>query len=162
MDTKTKVKRNYPYQAAGRTWAVPTLRLTSLPDGSAAISEDEIERIHRAIANEVCGDPGNLTMPELEFLCDVTDTSFADVAGVLRIHRSTVTRWRQGGEVPGSVMSLVLKKWFWFQLFGSSLGKEPVPVDCAVDEAKLLSFLKRETIDRELADPIALARMSAL
>jgi hypothetical protein len=33
-------------------------------------------------------------MAELEFLCDVTGTSFADVAGVLHIHRSTVTRWR--------------------------------------------------------------------
>ena len=93
METRTKVKRDYPYQAAGRTWSVPALRLTSLPDGSAAISEDEIQRIHRAIANEVCGDPGNLTMAELEFLCDVTGTSFADVAGVLHIHRSTVTRW---------------------------------------------------------------------
>ena len=36
MALKTKIKKNYPYQAAGRTWTVPKLELTSLPDGSAA------------------------------------------------------------------------------------------------------------------------------
>lgn len=158
----TQVKRNHPYQAAGRMWSVRALRLTSLPDGSAAISEEDIQRIHCAIANGICGDPGKLTMADVEFLCDVSRASFTGVAGVLRVHRSTVTRWRQTGEVPGSVMSLVQKKWFWFRLFGDSLGKETVPVDCAINDAKLLSFLQRETIDRELAEPIAPARMSAL
>lgn len=103
MEAKIRTKRNYPYQAAGRTWTVPELRLTSLPDGSAAISEEEIQRIHRAIANEICGDEARLTMAELEFLCDATETSFSDVASTLQLHRSTVTRWRKTGEVPKGV-----------------------------------------------------------
>lgn len=159
---ETKTKKNYPYQAAGRTWTVPELRLSSLPDGSAAISDEEIQRIHRAIANEICGDQATLTMPELEFLCDVTETTFSDVASALKIHRSTVTRWRKAGEVPKSVMSLVLKKWFWNLLFGKSLENEAVPLDCAVDETKFLSFVKQETIDRHLADPVSPAKMSIL
>ena len=69
---KTKIKKNYPYYAAGRTWPVPELRLVSLPDGTSAISEEEIYRIHRAIANEICGNNASLSMEELEFLCDVT------------------------------------------------------------------------------------------
>ncbi len=162
MATKTKVRKNYPYQAAGRTWRVPELRLTSLPDGSAAISEDEIERIHRAIANEICGVDTSLTMDELEFLCDVTDTTFVDVASTLQIHRSTVTRWRKAGEVPTSVMSHVLKKWFWNLLFGKSLENQAVPLDCAVNETKFLSFLRQETINKHLADPVEQAKMSVL
>ena len=79
---KTILKRNYPYQAAGRTWAVPELHLALMPDGTAAILEEEIDRIHRAIANEICGSPENLTMDELEFLCDITLTSFFGAAFV--------------------------------------------------------------------------------
>lgn len=162
MALKTKIKKNYPYQAAGRTWTVPKLELTSLPDGSAAISDEEIQRIQRAIANEICGDESSLTMAELEFLCDATETSLSDVANTLKIHRSTVTRWRKAGEVPKSVMSLVLKKWFWSLLFGESLANETVPIDQAVDETKLLSYLRHETIERHLADPVSPAKMSVL
>ena len=162
MARNTKIKSNYPYQAAGRTWTVPEVELTSLPDGSAAISEEEIARIQRAIANEICGDEASLTMAELEFLCDATETSFADVASTLKIHRSTVTRWRKTGEVPKSVMSLVLKKWFWNLLFGKPLADETVPLGHAIDEKRFLSFLKQETIDKHLADPVSQAKMSVL
>ena len=103
---KIKIKKNYPYQAAGRTWSVPELRLVSLPDGTAAISEEEIHRIHRAIANEICGNNTSLSMAELEFLCDVTDTTFSDVADWLQIHRSTVTRWRKYGHTGAQPRSL--------------------------------------------------------
>ena len=159
MEPRIEIMKDYPYQAAGRTWMVPELRLAALPDGTAAISEEEIERIHRAIANEICGDETNLTVAELEFLCDVTGTSFSDVAAALKIHRSTVARWRGSGVVPGSVMGLALKKWFWYRLFGEDLGHEEVPIDIAVDEAKLLSFLRKETLDRHLADPVSHAEI---
>jgi DNA-binding transcriptional regulator YiaG len=162
MTLKTKTKKNYPYQAAGRTWTVPELEFTSLPDGTAAIAEAEIARVQRAIANEICGDDGNLTMAEMEFLCDATDMSLTDVASTLKIHRSTVTRWKKVGEVPTSVMSLVLKKWFWSLLFGPSLANETVPLDQAVDETKLLSYLRHETIEHNLADPVSKAKMSVL
>jgi predicted DNA-binding protein (UPF0251 family) len=158
MKMKTKIKRNYPYHAAGRTWTVPQLRLTSLPDGTVGISQEELDRIHRAIANEICGDDSSLTMDELEFLCDVTDTSFVEVADALSIHKSTVTRWRKTGEVPKSVMSLVLKKWFWNRLFGESLENEAVPLNCAVDERRFLSYLRKETIGKHLADRVSLTK----
>ena len=159
---KTTVKKNYPYQTAGQTWSVPELRLVSLPDGTVAISEAEIHRIHRAIANEICGNNASLSIAELEFLCDVTGTTFSDVANWLQIHRSTVTRWRKSGKVPKSVMSLVLKKWFWFLLFGESLHDEAIPLNCAVNETQFLSFAKQETIDKHLADPISQAKISTL
>ncbi len=162
MTFKTKTKKNYPHQAAGRTWTVPELEFTSLPDGSASISEAEIDRVQRAIANEICGDAASLTTAEMEFLCDATDMSLSDVANTLKIHRSTVTKWKKAGEVPTSVMSLALKKWFWSLLFGPSLANETVPLDQAVDESKLLSYLRHETIEHHLADPISKMKMSVL
>ena len=59
-------------------------------------------------------------------------------------------------------MSYALKKWFWNLLFGKSIGSKSVPLDCAVDETKFLTFLKKETIAKRLADPVSPARMSVL
>ena len=151
---KILIKKNYPYQAAGRVWAVPELRLVTMPDGTIAILEEEIDRIHRAIANEICGSSDNLSMEELEFLCDITRTSFTDVADYLGVHRSTLTKWRKTGEVPRTIISLVLKKWFWFKLFGHDLGSRSVKIEQLKDEGVFLSFAKSQAIERHLAEPI--------
>lgn len=151
---KTLTKKNYPYQTAGRTWAVRELHLVMMPDKTVAILEEELARIHRAIANEICGSPEMLSMAELEFLCDVADTSLTEVAEYLGIHRSTVTRWRKAGEVPKSVMSVALKKWFWFKLFGQEVGDRSVPLGHIVDEEAFLSFARQEAIDKHLAEQI--------
>jgi hypothetical protein len=158
-------KKNYPYQAAGRTWAVRELHLAMMPDKTVVILEEEIDRIHRAIANEICGSPETLSIDELGFLCDVTDTSFAEVADHLGIHRSTVTRWRKAGEVPKNVMSVILKKWFWSKLFGQDVGDRSVPLGHMIDEGAFLSFARQAAIDKYLAEQIEqmrAARVDAL
>ena len=151
---KTLNRKNYPYQAAGRTWSVPELHLVTMSDGTVAILEEEINRIHRAIANEICGSPNNLSIEELEFLCDITQTSFTDVADYLGVHRSTLTKWRKTDGVPRTVISSVLKKWFWFKLFGRDLGSRSVKIEQLKDEGTFLSFAKNQAIDRHLAEPI--------
>jgi predicted DNA-binding protein (UPF0251 family) len=156
---KTLTKKDYPYQAAGRTWSVRQLHLIILPDKTVVLPEDEINRIHRAIANELCGSAETLSMDELEFLCDVTDASFAEVADYLGIHRSTVTRWRKIGKVPGQVMSGALKKWFWCRLFGRDVGDRSVPLTQAMNDDAFLSFARQEAIDQHLAERIE--RMTA-
>ena len=156
---KTLTKKNYPYQAAGRTWAVRELRLVTMPDKTVAIPEEEIDRIHRAIANEICGSSETLSMDELEFLCDMTETPFSEVADYLGIHRSTVTRWRKAREIPKSVMSVVLKKWFWFKLFGKEVGDRSVPLGHVVNEEAFLSFARQEAIDKHLTEQIEQMRV---
>jgi hypothetical protein len=151
---KTTIEKNYPYQAAGRLWAVPQLRLTILPDGTVALLEEEVERIHRAIANEICGNTEALTVAELEFLCDLTLTSWAQVAEFLGVHRSTLSKWRQTGVVPRAVISLALKKWFWFKLFGEELGSRTVKLSCLSSEGAFLSYARQEAIERAVAEPI--------
>ncbi len=151
---KTLIKKEYPYQAAGRTWLIPEFHLSELPDGTIAILESEINRIHYAIANEICGNKEGLTKEELEFLCDITQTSFSEIADYLGIHRSTLTKWRTTGKVPKNVMGLVLKKWFWFKLFGQKLGQRKIPIAQLRDEVKFLSFAKAEAIERNLAEHV--------
>lgn len=155
---KTTIKKNYPYQAAGRLWLVPQLRLATLPDGTVALLDEEIEHIHRGIANEICGSTEALTVAELEFLCDLTLTSWAQVAEFLGVHRSTLSKWRHTGVVPRAVISLALKKWFWFKLFGGELGNRSVKLSCLSSEGAFLSYARQEAIERSLAEPIAKMR----
>ena len=146
-------ERNYKYQAAGRTWVVPKLHLEEMPDGKVAVLEEEIDRIHRAIANEICGSPENLSKEELEFLCDVAETPFSQVAGYLGVHRSTLTKWRRS-ELPKNALNLLLKRWFWFKLFGSFVGNNTVRYRELEDETTFLAHARNEAIGKKLAESI--------
>lgn len=151
-------ERDYKFQAAGRTWVVPTLRLTKMPDGTVAITEDEIDRIHRDIANEICGSPESLSKDELEFLCDVSGTLFSEVADYLGVHKSTLTKWRRT-EVPKNALNLLLKRWFWFKLFGEDLADNTIRIEQLQNERKFLAYARREAIGKKLVKPIK--RMTA-
>lgn len=149
-----RVLRDYGYEAAGHVWRVPRVRLVLLPDGSTGISEAEIERIHRAIANELCGDEGNLSFVELEFLCDVTSTSLSEVATVLGLHKSTVSKWRETSVLPGDVTSNALKRFFWHKLFGADLATTQIPIEATASDRSLLHYMHDRAIRAKLAAPV--------
>ena len=153
---KTVTVSDYRYQAAGRAWNVPRVRLTVLPDGSQAISEAEIQRIQAAIGNEICGTDAPLTIDELEFLCDATDTSLVEVARLLDLHKSTLSKWRSSGQIPKAIYSIHLKKLFWFKLFGDHLGDDPVPLQHIADEQQFLRYAHERAIHEKLADAVEL------
>ena len=154
-------KRDQPFHAAGRLWTVPGMTLSVLPDGTAALSQEELDRIHRAIANAICGDARCLSASELDFLCDVTETAYSDVAGHLELDRGAVSRWRNGGRPVPRAHSLLLKEWFWFKLFGAQLGDEDVPLQLATDEASLLDHAMREAIAKKLTARVTEATAGA-
>lgn len=148
---KTIEEKNHPMHAAGRLWTVPTIALTELPDGTLAVSQAELTRVHRGIANAICGSPGQLSQDDLEFLCDVSDTTFAEVANQLRVDKSTISKWRsRGADVP-LIYSLYLKKFFWFLLFGQELATLTVALSVAGNEAEFLSVAKEKAIENRLA-----------
>ena len=153
---KTVTLTDYRYQAAGRVWNIPRVRLLVLPDGSQAVSEAEIQRIQLAIGNEICGSDGPLTIEELDFLCDATDTSLAEVARLLDLHKSTLSKWRATGQISKAIYSVHLKKLFWFKLFGEHLGGDPVPVQLLADEQGFLRYAHERAIHEKLADSIEL------
>jgi hypothetical protein len=148
---KTIEEKNHPIHAAGRLWTVPTISLTELPDGTLAVAQAELARVHRGIANAICGSPGQLSQDDLEFLCDVSDTTFAQVANQLRVDKSTISKWRsRGADVP-LIYSLYLKKFFWFLHFGQALGSHTIELGVAGDEAEFLSAAKEKAIEHRLA-----------
>ena len=151
---RSLVEKDYKYRAAGRIWLLPELHLVQVPDGTLTISQDEIDRIHRAIANHICGSPSNLSFDELEFLCDASDTPFYEVADHLCMHKSTLSKWRKSGSVSNSVLSLFLKRWFWFKLFGDRLGNKTVRLKDLGDETEFLAIAKTHAIGQRLTDRV--------
>jgi hypothetical protein len=155
---KTTRKEHYPVHAAGQLWTVASVTLTELPDGTQAIDQGELDGIHRAVANAVCGAEANLTGEELEFLCDVADARYIDVARYLDMDKSTVTAWRRRGLVPSRVVSLALKKWFWFRLFGESMGSVRLSLAEVRDDGAFLRDAARRAIRSQVTFDVELRR----
>jgi len=157
---KTTQKERYPIHAAGQLWLVAAVKLTELPDGTVAIAQDELEGIHRAIANALCGGDANLTGEELEFLCDVTDARYAEVARYLDMDKSTVTTWRRRGLVPSRIVSMALKKWFWFRLFGDSMGDVRLSLADVRDDGAFLRDAARRAVRSQVTFDVELKQAS--
>ena len=150
MKTKTIVEHDYPYHSAGRIWILPSLNIVELPDGTVGISGTEIRRVHRAIANSICGSPSVLTSDEFEFLTDVTRKPYNEVARAIGITPSALTRWMERGSKMPRLRSMFLKRWFWFQIFGEELADLEVSLHYLRDEDAFLRFARDQAIARDL------------
>jgi len=151
---KIVIKKNYDFLAAGRFWIVRRLKMTVFPDASLGLSEEEIERIHLAVANHICGETEPLLGRELEFLCNITLTKYTEVSDYLDIHKSTVTKWRHGTNPIPSLSSRVLKRWFWFKLFGDEVKEQTIPFSRFQDDSEFLQFAKGYAINEHLAESV--------
>lgn len=105
------------------------------------MNEDDARRT--ADANDICGSAAPLTGAELGFLCELTGTSFADVAAFLPTNRSNVTYWIRGGRELPRLESYRVKKWFWRKLF----------------PARTHALLRILSVDALFDDTLVLARM---
>lgn len=157
---KRRIQKNYLVYAAGHQWVVDKVAITELPDGESALSQAELERVHRAIANAICGSPAVLDFDELEFLCDITMTTFTQVANYLDLNKSTITTWRRKGNVPSRITSNALKRWFWFRLFGDELGGESLPINRFRDDEAFLESASRHAVSRKATIHVQLKQAS--
>jgi hypothetical protein len=153
---KTRAEKNYPIHAGGHLWSADTVALTELPDGTLAVSQAELVRLHRAIANAICGGTDVLTFDELEFLCDVTSTTYTQVAQYLDLNKSTITTWRRKGMVPSRMTSNTLKRWFWFRLFGAELAREQLPLSGFRNDESFLHSATQRAIHSHATIPVEL------
>lgn len=150
LELETFIETDCPFHAAGRRWTIPEVRYTRLPDGSTGVDGEELDRIHRAVANEVCGEADTLSSTELDFLSDLTGATLADLAAFLHVDKSTVSRWRSGSRgVPHSA-GWLLKRWFWYQLFGEGLTATRVALRRFERDVAFLSFIREQAISHGL------------
>ena len=156
-----QIEKNYPYNAAGRVWCVPELRLARLPDGTLGLSLAEIERVHRAIANVVCGSASTLTVEELDFLCDITSSTRSEVAASLGLHRTTLSKWKAAKEHLTPLVSRALKWWFWFRIFGAYVARQKIPFRELPDPTHFLRVAHQRAVDLHLVDAIEPLRLAS-
>lgn len=154
MEPEFVIERDYRYHAAGRIWLVPKLHLIRLPDNSLGLPQTEIDRVQRAIANELCGAETPMTGEEFEFLCDVVAVPYALVAEALQLDPSTLSRWRDSGRPMADVRSLVLERWFWFRMFGDRLSAQTVPLGAVENDIEFLHFVRDAAIQDNLEDQV--------
>lgn len=151
MKTPKEIVEDYAYGVAGSVWLVPALHLTVI-DGEQGISQREIDRVHRAIVNEICGERADLTYQELAFLCDVTGTPLAEIARF--VEEPSLRRWAKRGAVPRGIFSDVLKRRLWFVLFGDAMQGETLPFDLTRNDRSLLRHLCERAKTSKLADEV--------
>lgn len=154
MEPEIVTERDYRYHAAGRIWLVPELHLIRLPDKSLGLPQTEIDRVQRAIANELCGADTPMTGEEFEFLCDVVAVPYALVAQALQLDPSTLSKWRDSGRPMPHIRSLFLKRWFWFRLFGDRLSAQTVPLGALENDIEFLQFAHDTAIQNNLVDQV--------
>ena len=148
---------NYPYVTAGRTWIIPKVVLKKDPAGMTVMPGVEIERMQRSVVNEICGEAAPLKPEELEFLCDVTCTSYVEVARFLDVSKGSVTFWKKPGKIVPLNESLRLKRWFWHKIFKpfADLKNSGVSMDAVSDDRLLLPLLHEIAVKRKAASALA-------
>ena len=160
MKLKITVKKQFPYQAAGRIWVIPTLKFVTGPDATLGISSQELELVHRAIANDICGNGAALTKDDLEFLCGISALSFSEVASRCGFNRANISYWRKKGAV-NDRDSLLLKRFFWINLFSEEITTlESLSVKILLSEKEVLSTLRNEAIREDVTFEVKLVKAS--
>ena len=146
----TFIETQCQYHAAARLWVIPQIEYTQLPDGTSGISAAEINKLNRAIANHLCGEAEALTSPELDFLCDVAGSTLSQLASMLRMDKSAISRWRSGNRgIPHSA-SWILKRWFWYRLFGEESKESKVSLHRLETDISFLSFARERAVESQL------------
>jgi len=160
FDLPRFAEQDQPFHAAGRVWIIPEIHFTTLPDGSTGVDGDEIDRIHTAILNEICGDQAPLTPDELDFILDATGGSLTELAQLLRMDKSSVSRWRSGSRSVPSPASWLIKRWAWYRTFGIEMGARRASLGRFETDAGFLTYARHQAIKHGLTVAIT-PRMSS-
>lgn len=137
---------NHVLYQAGDVWVIPKYPISVSPDGRECVALVHLDPIHRAIAVQICGDPRPITSLELEFLCDVVDIPFAEVARKLDISRSTISHFMRLRKTWDRPKSKTCKVFFMSILFERVPSTEPgllIRVREALDPDVLLETSKK-------------------
>jgi hypothetical protein len=118
----TVIEKNYKIQVAGELWTIPEICFFRDAKGLLYLSKEEIDKINRSIANFICSDNKELTWEQFDFLCKSTATKYSKIAEMLRIDKSTVSKWKSSKL--DFLASFVLKQYFWNKIFAEYLNEK--------------------------------------
>jgi hypothetical protein len=113
------IEKNYKIHAAGDLWSIPEVHFVRNSVGELSLTKQEIDKINASIANYICSQDKELTWGQFDFLCKVTATKYSQIASMLRIDKSTVSKWKNGKL--DYLASFVLKQYFWQTIFAEYL-----------------------------------------
>jgi hypothetical protein len=116
MNKKTITKKKYEMQIAGRLWEIPEITFVER-NGRTFLNQKEIKKWNDAVANVICSEDIPLSPEEFKFLVNIADKKYAEVAALLKIDPSTITKWLQKDDDLSFANSFLLKMWFWTELF---------------------------------------------
>lgn len=118
---ETFFQKNYDWHAAGKIWTFDRVKFTKAPDGEIGISFEELDRMNRLIANEICRNTNSMLASELDFFCETTSTNYVEVAKFLHVSKATVSQWIRKKATLSFAESVLLKELFWDKVFGKDL-----------------------------------------
>jgi hypothetical protein len=113
------IEKDYKIHAAGELWSIPEVSFVRNSTGELSMTKQEIDKINGAIANFICSQDKELTWEQFEFLCKITVTKYAQIASMLKIDKSTVSKWKNSKL--DYLASFVLKQYFWQSIFSRFL-----------------------------------------
>jgi hypothetical protein len=113
------VEKNYKIHTAGAVWVIPEVYFTRNSTGELSLTKEELDKINGSIANHICSQEKELTWEQFDFLCKITITKYAQIADMLHIDKSTVSKWKNGKLE--YLASFVLKQYFWQKVFSKFL-----------------------------------------
>ncbi len=137
---ETFAQKNYDWHAAGKLWTFDRVTFTKSPDGEVGIAFDELDRMNKLIANEICRNTNSMTASELEFFCEITSTTYVEVARFLHVSKATVSQWVRKKSTLSFAGSVLLKELFWDKVFGKELSTAKRNSRAVMPEDKLSSM----------------------
>ncbi len=112
-----EIDQTHELEIAGRSWHIDAMRLMADANGQPQLSDADAKLLRLAVANCICNEDSELRRAEFELLCDLTRSSYKEVATYLRKDKSTVSRWANKTHIDYAE-SRLLKDYFWNKLFG--------------------------------------------
>jgi hypothetical protein len=106
MDTmnahEEKFLKEYKIKVGTKTYVFQNVSLEKSPIGKWVVTYGKVHDMMKAVAATILADKEQaLTFDELEHLAQTAEVSMAKIAELIKVDRSTITKWKKGdGMVP--------------------------------------------------------------
>lgn len=97
-----KFLKEYKIKVGIRTYVFQNVPLEKSPIGKWVVSYGTVHTMMKAVAATILADKDQaLTFDELEHLADTAELSMAKIADLIKVDRSTITKWKKAdGLIP--------------------------------------------------------------